>query len=307
MAADPINRAERVSRARRSLEGLSVGDAFGERFFGHPHTVADLIAQRALPRPPWPYTDDTVMALAIVEVLEHYGEIDRDRLARAFALKYVADPQRGYGAMAHHILRAIAHGADWREVARAAFNGMGSMGNGGAMRAAPIGAFFFDNLQLAAEQACLAAQVTHAHPEGQAGAAAVAIAAACACSGGTSDDLLDTTIAFTPASDTRTGVMQARDLPRDTDVGTAVRVLGNGSRIIAQDTVPFALWCAARHLDCYEAALWTTVSGLGDRDTTCAIVGGIVALSEGGTAIPVEWIEARESLHTLAAIGLDIG
>lgn len=101
--------------------------------------------------------------------------------------------------------------------------------------------------------------------------------------------------------------MQARDLSCDTDVGSAVRVLGNGSRVISQDTVPFAIWCAARHLECYEEALWTTVAGLGDRDTTCAIVGGIVALTEGGTAIPAEWIEARESLHTLAGVGLDNG
>ena len=305
MAQDQIRRAERLSRTRRSLEGLSVGDAFGERFFGHPHTVEGLIAQRAVPRAPWPYTDDTVMALAIVEVLEHRGQIDCDLLARAFALKYAADPQRGYGGMAHRILQKIAHGEHWREVSGAVFNGMGSMGNGGAMRATPIGAFFFDNFQQVADQACLSAMVTHAHPEGQAGAAAVAIAAACTCSGGTGDDLLDAAIEFTPDSDTRAGIIKARDLPRNNNVGTAVSILGNGSRVISQDTVPFALWCAARHLDCYEEALWTTVAGLGDRDTTCAIVGGIVALTEGGTAIPDEWIEARESLKTLANVGLN--
>ncbi|HEY9611981.1 ADP-ribosylglycohydrolase family protein [Allocoleopsis sp.] len=43
-------------------------------------------------------------------------------------------------------------------------------------------------------------------------------------------------------------------------------VLGNGDRISAQDTVPFALWCAAQHLDNYQEALWLTVKGLGDRE-----------------------------------------
>lgn len=307
MVHNQIQKGERSSRARRSLEGLSVGDAFGESFFGHTPTVEGLIARRAIPRSPWPYTDDTVMALAIVEVLEHCGQIDCDLLARVFALKYVADPHRGYGGMAHRILQEIAHGGDWREVSGAVFNGMGSMGNGGAMRAAPIGAFFFDNFRHAADQATLAAKVTHAHPEGQAGAAAVAIAAACACSGGTGDQLLDTAITFTSDSETRAGLVKARNLPRTNDVRTAVSILGNGSRIISQDTVPFALWCAARHLDCYEEALWTTVAGLGDRDTTCAIVGGIVALSADGTAIPEAWIEARESLQTLANVGLHSG
>jgi ADP-ribosylglycohydrolase len=35
---------------------------------------------------------------------------------------------------------------------------------------------------------------------------------------------------------------------------------------------------------------------VGDRDTTCAIVGGIVAMSAGVESIPPSWIESREPL-----------
>jgi ADP-ribosylglycohydrolase len=42
--------------------------------------------------------------------------------------------------------------------------------------------------------------------------------------------------------------------------------------------------------------MWATVSALGDRDTTCAIVGGIVALKVGDAGLPEEWRSARESL-----------
>ena len=69
--------------------------------------------------------------------------------------------------------------------------------------------------------------------------------------------------------------------------------LGNGTGVSCQDTVPFCLWCAGTHLDSYEEALWLTVAGLGDRDTTCAIVGGIVALR---SEIPTAWLAAREPL-----------
>jgi ADP-ribosylglycohydrolase len=79
---------------------------------------------------------------------------------------------------------------------------------------------------------------------------------------------------------------------------TAVAELGNGSRVICSDTVPFALWCAARHLGDFEEALWTTVSGLGDRDTTCAIAGGVVALSVGAEGIPKAFVDAREPLES---------
>jgi ADP-ribosylglycohydrolase len=82
----------------------------------------------------------------------------------------------------------------------------------------------------------------------------------------------------------------------DEHLETAVARPGNGSAVTAPDTVPFALWCAARHLGSYEAALWSTVSGRGDRDTTCAIVGGIVVMYAGVESIPVEWLEHREQI-----------
>ena len=297
----PSDHADRIRRARLSLEGLSLGDSFGERFF-LPATLAEsLVEQRVLPAPPWQYTDDTVMALSIVETLEIHGEIDQEVLAQRFSRKYRLDPGRGYGGMAHRILREIGEGSPWQRVSPAAFGGMGSMGNGGAMRAAPIGGYFWDDLEVASEQAQRSAEVTHAHPEGQAGAAGVAVAAARA-SEGFSDpkEILEAAVAFTPDGETRAGIVEALRLPRSCSVRTAVSALGNGSRVISQDTVPFALWCAARHLTHFEEALWATVSGFGDRDTTCAIVGGIVSLAVGRQALPSEWLAARESLASLA-------
>jgi ADP-ribosylglycohydrolase len=48
-------------------------------------------------------------------------------------------------------------------------------------------------------------------------------------------------------------------------------------------------------LNNYEEAIWTTVSGAGDIDTNCAIVGGIVALSASEKTMPPEWLSARET------------
>ena len=83
---------------------------------------------------------------------------------------------------------------------------------------------------------------------------------------------------------------------KGTPVHAAVSVLGNGSRVTAQDTVPFALWSATCHLNDYEEALWATVSGLGDRDTTCAIVGGVVVMQSGLRSIPKQWLHCREPI-----------
>ena len=286
-----------MDRIALALEGLSVGDAFGETFFGEPELIRSRIEGRVTRDGRWGWTDDTAMALSIVEVLRAHGGIDRDALAQAFADRYRADPMRGYGGTAHDILQAIGLGVPWAVAAGRVFDGQGSMGNGAAMRVAPIGACFADDLDAAVQHARASAEPTHAHPDGQAGAIAVAVAAALAARGVTDGaSLLAGVVERTPPGPTRDGLEKARALPFDDDVRTAVAALGNGERVISHDTVPFALWCAARHLDDYETAMWTTVSGLGDRDTTCAIAGGVVALAVGIDGIPPRWRAAREDL-----------
>ncbi len=85
-----------------------------------------------------------------------------------------------------------------------------------------------------------------------------------------------------------------------------VHELGNGRNTSAYDTVPYALWAAARNLNDYEQALWTTASTGGDIDTTCAIVGGIVAARVGIDGVPEHWRSTCEQLPdwTMAALGI---
>ncbi|MBI5488294.1 MAG: ADP-ribosylglycohydrolase family protein [Deltaproteobacteria bacterium] len=299
MTTKPSDHADRLARARLSLLGLSVGDAFGEQFFLAAQEALQRIAARVLPKPPWYWTDDTEMAISIVEVLRDFGRLDQDHLARGFALRY--DQTRGYGGMAHHILSQIRQGQPWREVSKAVFRGEGSFGNGGAMRVAPVGAYFADEIERAAEEARLSAEVTHAHPEGQAGAIAVAVAAAMVWQGRdrpTPDPraFLEAVHEHVPPGATRAGIRAAAGLAPGTMPGDAAGHLGSGDEVSAQDTVPFCLWSAATCPDSYEEAMWRTVSGLGDRDTTCAIVGGIVALRVGERGVPEEWVRAREKV-----------
>src|SRR5215472_9798745 len=168
--------AKRMRRAAQSLEGLSCGDAFGERFF-LPETVAEsMIQERAIPAPPWFFTDDTVMALSILETLAEHREINPDSLAISYAGRY--DAGRGYGPAMHKLLPTIRRQPQsWRTEAAALFRGQGSFGNGSAMRVAPLGAYFADHPERIAEQASLSSIPTHAHAEAVAGAIAVAVAA----------------------------------------------------------------------------------------------------------------------------------
>jgi len=270
--------------------------------FVSPGRAEAMIAERVLPAGQWRYTDDTMMALSIVEVLHERGKIDQDRLAERFVRRYIADPRRGYGAGMHNLLDQIGEGVPWQVATRQMFGGQGSFGNGAAMRVAPLGAYFADDLHLAAEQAALSAEVTHVHPEGIAGAIAVAIAAgimAQAREGALLPsrlELLDRVLPFVPESEVRSGIVRARNFSSGTDVRHVAAMVGNGSQLSAQDTVPLTLWCAGEYGGNLEEAMWATVSALGDRDTTCAIVGGIIAANTGIEDLPPAWLESREPL-----------
>ena len=134
------DRETRIQRALLALEGVSVGDAFGECFFDDARIVRGRIEGRHEPPGPWFWTDDTAMAISLTRCLCQNGRVDQDDLASKFAEEYQRQPRRGYGGMAHEILRAIGAGTSWRVAAGQAFGGEGSMGNGGAMRVAPLGA-----------------------------------------------------------------------------------------------------------------------------------------------------------------------
>ncbi|MFN3199909.1 MAG: ADP-ribosylglycohydrolase family protein [Bradymonadia bacterium] len=281
-------------RARLALDGLSVGDAFGQKFFTH---LTD-----DLPTPPWRWTDDTIMAISVVENLETHGAIDCPTLATAFARRYAEDPYRGYGQGAARLLQDLMRGAPWKATAQSLFNGQGSMGNGGAMRVAPLGAWFADApLEVLVDNARRSAEVTHTHPEGQAGAVAVAVATAWAWQWFQTPvyerphpmGMVEAALNAIDEGPTANRLGFALELGIDGHQLSAVNQLGNGSRITAPDTVPFCLWAAARHLGKFEKGLWFTMRAGGDIDTNCAIVGGILAMTD---AVPPQWLTCREYL-----------
>jgi ADP-ribosylglycohydrolase len=301
MTADSSS-SGRLERALASLRGLAVGDALGSQFFVPANYP--LLKRRELPAGPWQWTDDTEMACSVVAVLAAHGRIDQDALARSFAEHH--DFDRGYGPAVNRLLRLVREGEDWRELAAGLFNGRGSWGNGAAMRIAPLGAWYADDPEQATHQAEISAYTTHQHREAVVGAMAVAAAAALAGSpdGPPSPEaLLDGVIALVPKSAVGQGLRRARDMLDYGDAVTVAAVLGCGRRTTAHDTVPFALWSAARSLGDFEAAFWTTAGVGGDVDTTCAIVGGVLASGKGGTP-PAEWVERSEALPDWVPTGL---
>lgn len=178
----------------------------------------------------------------------------------------------------------------------------GSCGNGAAMRVAPLGAFLaqrsthskdIDEYGMTWDErflivcSVLQAEVTHDHDEGVAGSVAIA-----ALSNMVTKQLLypqddmsvtkmyDKLLHLVPASQVSGQIAVARGLAFNTPIGKAVEVLGNGTHVTCQDTVPLCVWLTLKHLsqdkvdEMYEKAIIETSMAFGDVDTNCAIVGG---------------------------------
>ncbi len=302
-----MSNEQALARARVSLDGLSLGDALGGFFeMSTSQRMAKVIQERQLPTVEWRFTDDTNMALSVYENLRRYGEINQDELAKSFVAHF--DRLRGYGpgmrTFAHH----VGQGEAWQTVAVELFKG-GSFGNGGAMRIAPLGAYFADDIAKLVSEAKKATEITHAHPEGIAGGIAVAVATAIAWQNRDNPlsraDFIEQILPHIPKSDVQLDCLLAQKLPsvQYVAIDEVVKHIGNGSKITAQDTVPYVLYCAGEYIHHFEDAFWLTASGGGDVDTTCAMVCGIVAVSVGGDKLPVEWLNRREPLPDWAFIG----
>jgi ADP-ribosylglycohydrolase len=293
----------RIENAKKSLLGVSVGDAFGESFFGATDEIVSSIQSRKIPATKWEFTDDTVMSIAIFEELEADGEIDQDQLIKKFYTYHNLDTGRGYGATLRRLLREIEEGQNWKDVSRTAFDGQGSMGNGAAMRVCPIGAFHFDNLQKVKELAAKSAEITHFNIEAIAGAIAIGLGTALTTKMAidnyflTSIEFIDRIVHELPDSDTKSKISKSKDVSYNFQIETVKSILGNGTYMTSQDTVPFAIWCTAYNLENFEEGLWKAVSILGDRDTICAMVGGMTIMSSKKENIPSAWITSVEKFE----------
>lgn len=107
-------------------------------------------------------TDDSIMTLAVVEILENRYQYDQNKIIDTFKKWGRAYPDRGYGGKFSRWLFS-----DERK-------SYGSYGNGAAMRISPVG-YYARNEEEVKEFSKAITEVTHSHPEGLKGAEVVAM------------------------------------------------------------------------------------------------------------------------------------
>jgi poly(ADP-ribose) glycohydrolase ARH3 len=190
------------------------------------------------------------------------------------------------------------------DAAGAPFGQEGSLGNGAAMRVAPL-AVVATSLEQVVHLARESAVVTHPHPLGQDGAAVQAAAVFLALRSG--DGPLDTdhfAAALAPLAQT-TEFRRALELLRTVPPGAGPHLLAArlGNCIKAERSVPTAIAAFLAQPEDPSAAILTAVRCGGDTDTTAAMTGAIAGGRHGATALPPSWLARLEGADRLGRLG----
>ncbi|HEV2820516.1 MAG TPA: ADP-ribosylglycohydrolase family protein [Solirubrobacteraceae bacterium] len=275
-------------RAVGALLGTFVGDALGMPWEGAPpDAIPDVLGMEDRRLGAGTYTDDTEMMIALAESLLRCDGVDEDDLARTFLAAY--DPRRGYGAGTTQILDLWRKGVRVEEAAGRIFGGQGSLGNGAAMRIAPVSVRFWQDRVMTSSAARRSARLTHAHPVGIDGAAVQAAAIVAALN---DDDPLAAAL-----TEAQTAEMHGAlaDLGARTDGAMKPHDLGEGRGVppTADRSVAAAVVAASR-AGSFEAAVTAAIRAGGDTDTVGAMAGAIAGARFGAAAMPARWIERLE-------------
>lgn len=219
-------------------------------------------------------SDDTEQSALIAQSLARHPD-DPDRCARAFRKSLLGWFWRlPWGIGMATIRSSFKIMLGFRE------SGVRSAGNGSAMRAAVVGAFFADRPDERRRFGEALSRVTHTDPRAVQGALYVAEAVAC---GPLEARKVVTEPLLGEALD-RAGEL-ARKGAATTEASEALKTTG-----YVVHTVPFASYCYLRYGDTPLLALQECISAGGDTDSIAAILGAWLGARHGEAGLPAHLV-----------------
>jgi poly(ADP-ribose) glycohydrolase ARH3 len=282
-----------MEKFKGCLLGVATGDTIGRPFEGcvpvDPKHVMETIEKEEL----LTYTDDTEMTLNLTKSLLEVGGVNPEHIAKTFAQDF--DPSRGYGPNTLWVLQQIRQGRSWELPAREVMDGEGSLGNGAAMRVAPLALFLRGEEMIQATREC--SQITHAHPLGIEGAILQAKGVNMALYSKpqefNSDEFLEELREMAQSEIFKKKLETVgRLLKEQPSTSTIIQELGNGVETF--NSVPTALYCFLSSPLDFQKSVLTAVSLGGDADTLGSMTGALSGALNGMTAIPRAWLVKLE-------------
>jgi ADP-ribosylglycohydrolase len=301
-----------VRPAREQFQGCVVGQALGDALGfvveGQPPTFCRRYVEERLGgesvigvgRGPFPlgqYSDDTQLARELMQSYATRGRFDPEDYAGRIAAIFSEGRIVGRGRATEEAAARLARGVPWDE----AGTPPPSAGNGSAMRAGPIGLFFYDDLGELVQAAHEQGFITHRDARCSAGAVAIAGAVALALRKGPVErlDFLGRLSELTvrihaPFAEALMSLSGWVTLPPDEAIGHISRVglerrLDEGWGEITPFVMPSVLWSLYSFLrtpEDYWQTVRTAIAVGGDVDTTAAMAGAISGAHLGLDAVP---------------------
>ncbi|HVI41280.1 MAG TPA: ADP-ribosylglycohydrolase family protein [Anaerovoracaceae bacterium] len=319
-----------------TLLGLAIGDALGQPFeFSNPKQIKDtgwdgqLIAgPELIPFTMWnlkpgQYTDDTKMALCIVNSLLAENKFVAQKISENYIKWVESRDLRGIGTTCERSIHNMMRGVPLSDSGKKGFsrvkptfkkvsNPEGIVnqdsdfcGNGTVMRAGPIGLFYKDDL-VALEQAAKSdASMTHNHPDARDSSYALCYYISKILSGlDLSDALVKVLELPYEYPHVLHSIMQGIDCVSEViSFEEAARLMDNGG--CAHSTLGTAIYCILS-TDNFRDAVVTAVKMGGDTDTRAAIVGAIAGTYYGLEGIPTEWVKGIEDSELLLRLDREL-
>jgi len=291
-----------LNQFKGCLLGLALGDAIGAPFEGGivERTVWRIIGVTKRSEMRW--TDDTQMAVDVVESFLAKEELDPDDLSMRFASSYRWS--RGYGPAAAKTLKRIRRGVPWKLANRSVYPG-GSFGNGAAMRSPIVGLIYAKRPEALVSAARQVASVTHAHELGIEGAILLATATELGARGCDSCEMIQQSLQLFSLDAFRERLSTALTWLKDEEKPAAVEVarkLGRG--IAAHESCVTAVYLALRFRQSPFLDLQHFVVSVGgDVDTIGAMAGAVWGVMNGFDNLPLpalSTLEQRDRLIDLA-------
>ncbi|NIP66942.1 hypothetical protein GWN63_02840 [Candidatus Bathyarchaeota archaeon] len=282
------------------LVGSALGDALGNTYEGlrTPEVKMEDFSGR--------WTDDTHLMIGVAESLIRNKGFNARHMAETFIRNYDEEPWRGYGPGPPRVFKWIKSGVAWSKAAKRLYGGAGSYGNGAAMRVAPVGIFYYDDVKRLRAVSNAQSRITHTHELGMEGAALQAYAVALATKAEASSKLdlsafLSELQGFACNEVYEQKLRKIQGLLDEKSKRRVTRELGNS--VTAHNSVPTAIYSFLRNRHSLKKSVLYAISLGGDTDTIGAMTGAISGAYHGEEAIPECWkngLESREHIEMLA-------
>ena len=292
------------------LVGQALADALGFPVEGEPPEMCERYVREVLRSgragetshfgfPFGQYTDDSQLARELVQSFVACGRFDPADYAARTAALFADGRVVGRGKATERAARRLASGVPWHEAGTPS----PSAGNGSAMRAGPVGLFFFDDPERMIQAAHDQGRVTHQDPRCSAGAITIAGAVSLALRGGTVDpESLAQQLAEWAASRDEHLAQGLLSLPLWVQLPPeeAVAFIGRvglppdfrdhwrGISPFVTTSVLWSLYAFLRSPEDYWETICTAIGVGGDVDTAAAMAGAVSGAHLGLGAIPAD-------------------